>query len=131
MRDYGGFFFNSFADQPENVRIVRNAIGKVCTGVEIKFTCTAEANPPVHTYLLYENDTVITNMGIPGIWIRTMENAGQFVFRCEANNSIQRMGKSDNTILTVYGEFEVTVITEFSCIGIGTCNHAVSSSIWN
>ena len=39
--------------------------------------------------------------------MKTMQNAGQFVFRCEANNSIQGIGKSDNTILTVDGEFEV------------------------
>ena len=38
-----------------------------------------------------------------------MENAGQFVFRCEANNSIpiQGIGKSGNTTLTVDGKFEV------------------------
>ena len=101
------FFFNFFSDQPENVRLITNATGKVCTGVVIKFTCTAEANPPVHTYLLYENDTVIANMGISGTLIKTMENAGQFVFRCEANNSIPGIGKTVNTILTVDGKFEV------------------------
>ena len=95
-----------FADGPENVRLITNATGKVCTGVVMNFTCNAEANPPVHTYLLYENDTMIKNMGISGIWIKTMENAGQFVFRCEANNSIQGIGKSGNTTLTVDGEFE-------------------------
>ena len=38
-----------------------------------------------------------------------MENDGQFVLRCEANNSIpiQGIAKSGNTILTVDGEFEV------------------------
>jgi len=79
----------------------------VCTGVAINFTCSTEANPAVHTYLLYENDTVINDMGISGTLMKTMQNAGQFVFRCEANNSIQGIGKSDNTILTVDGEFEV------------------------
>ena len=79
----------------------------MCTGVVINFTCTAEANPPVHTYLLYENDSVIKNMGISGTWIKSMENAGQFGFRCEANNSIQGIGKSNNTTLTVDGGFEV------------------------
>ena len=99
------FYF--VADQPGNVRLITNATSKVCTGVVINFTCTAEANPLVHTYLLYENNTVIKNMGISGTWIKTMENAGQFVFRCEANNSIQGIGKSGNTTLTVDGEFEV------------------------
>ena len=99
------FYF--FADQPGNVRLVTNATSKVCTGVVINFTCTADANPLVHTYLLYENNIVIKNMGISGTWIKTMENAGQFVFRCEANNSIQGIGKTGNTTLTVDGECEV------------------------
>ena len=46
-------------------------------------------------------------MGISGTWIKTMDNAGKFVFRCEANNSIEMIGKSGNTTLTVDGEFEV------------------------
>ena len=79
-------------------------MSKVCTGVVIYFTCTAEANPPVHTYLLYENDTVVSSMGISGTWIKTMNNAGQFVFRCEANNSVRGIGRSGDTILTVGGE---------------------------
>ena len=94
-------------DPPENVRLTTNATSRECTGVVIDFTCTAEANPAVHTYLLYENDTVIENMGISGTWIKTMDDAGMFVFRCEANNSIQGIGKSGNTILTVDGEFKV------------------------
>ena len=97
-------FFNFLADRPENVRLITNTTSKVCAGVVIHFTCTAEANPPVHTYLLFENDTVINNMGISGTWIKTMENAGQFVFRCEANNSVQGIRKSGNTTLTVDGE---------------------------
>ena len=93
-------------DPPENVRLTTNATSKECTGVVINFTCTAEANPAVHTYLLYENDTVITSMSISGTWIKTVENTGIFVFRCEANNSIQGIGKSNDAILTVDGEFD-------------------------
>jgi len=96
--------FNFLSDKPENVRLITNTTSKVCTGVVINFTYTAEANPPVHTYLLYENDTVINHMGISGTWIKTTDNAGQFVFRCEANNSVGRIGKSGNTSLTVDGE---------------------------
>ena len=95
-----------FADGPENVVLTTNTTSKVCRGVVMNFTCTAEANPPVHTYLLYENDIihVIKTIEISGTWIKTMENAGQFVFRCEANNSVQGIGKSGNTTLTVDGE---------------------------
>ena len=76
----------------------------MCTKDVIYFTCTAEANPPVHTYLLYQNDSVITNMGISGTWIKTMENAGKFMFRCEANNSIRGIGTSNDTVLTSEGK---------------------------
>ena len=92
------------ADKPENVRLITNTINKVCTGVVINFTCTAEANPSVHTYLLYENDIVIENMEISGTWMKAMENSGQFAFRCEANNSIQGVQTSDDTVLTVNGK---------------------------
>ena len=51
---------------------------------------------------------MIKNMGISGTWVKTMENAGQFVFRCEANNSIQGIGKSGNTAWTVDGECQVS-----------------------
>lgn len=92
------------ADQTKNVLLTANTTSIVCTGTTINFTCTAEANPPVHTYMLYENDTVIENMGISGTWLKTVENAGQFVYRCEANNSIQGIGKGSDTILTVDGK---------------------------
>ena len=110
------FYF--IADQPENVRLITNTTSNVCTGDVITFTCTAEANPPVHTYLLYENDSVINNMGISGIWVKLLENPGKFVFRCEANNSIQGIGKSGNTTLTVDGGFEVILLIKFSGIVI-------------
>lgn len=42
-----------------------------------------------------------------------MKNAGQYVFRCEADNSIQGIGKSNDTILTVDGE-----LLQFCCIVI-------------
>ena len=103
-------------DQPENVRLTTNTTSKVCSGVAINFTCTAEANPPVHTYLLYQNDTVIKNMGISGAWVKTMENDGHFVFRCEANNSIQGIGTSNDTLLTIDGEFygKITVLQVYN-----------------
>ena len=96
--------FNFLADQPENVMLTTSSTSRVCRGDVINFTCAAEANPGVHTYLLYENDTVNANMGISGTWITPMNNAGQFVFRCEANNSVRGTGISGDTILTVVGK---------------------------
>ena len=99
-----------FSDGPENVILTTNTTSKVCSGVAINFTCTAEANPPVHTYLLYQNDTVIKNMGISGTWVKTIENAGHFVFRCEANNSVQGIGRTKDIILIVEGKVHLLLI---------------------
>ena len=96
-----------FADGPENVILTTNTTSKVCTRDVIHFICTAEANPPVHTYLLYQNDTVINNVGISGTWVKRMENAGKFVFRCEANNSVQGIGTTNYTVLTIEGKLHL------------------------
>ena len=97
------FVLSCLLDKPDDVHLTTNITNKVCAGIIVNFTCIAEANPAVHTYLLYENDTVIYNMAL-GTVIKTMENAGQFAFRCEANNSVQDTGRSSDTILTVLGE---------------------------
>ena len=87
----------------------------MCTGDIIHFTCTAEANPAIHTYVLYGNDSATKNMGISGAWIKPMDDAGRFVFRCEANNSVRDIGKSGDTMLSVDGEFKIIIL---SCIFI-------------
>ena len=97
------FVLSCHLDKPDDVHLSTNTTYKICAGIIINFTCSAEANPAAHTYLLYENDTVIYNMGL-GTVIKTVETAGQFLFRCEANNSVQDVGKSSDTILTVLGE---------------------------
>ena len=47
-----------------------------------------------------------------------MENGGEFTFRCEANNSIQGIGKSGDATLTIVGEFEVIFNLKFRRIFI-------------
>ena len=97
-------FFAFFVDKPENVHLTAYiSSDKICTGIIVNFTCTAEANPQVHTYALYENDTMIVNMDGSGVWIRPMNTPGLLVYRCEANNSVGT-GKSSNNTLTVEGE---------------------------
>ena len=86
----------------------------------MNFNCTAEANPPVHTYVLYENNT-INNTERSGIWTKTMKTGGEFVFRCEANNSVQGIGKSSDTTLTVNGKFQylqycIVLLWSLTCI---------------
>ena len=97
-------FANSFilcfpicADKPENVTLAPPSCafnGSVAT-----FTCTARANPPVHTYRLYENDGMIVNVSESGVWMRTLNTSGQFNYRCDANNSVATV--TSNTIALI------------------------------
>ena len=61
---------------------------KACKGDVVKFTCSADANPAVSSYQLFENDTAILNTSASGMWSKTLENEGFFVYKCEANNSL-------------------------------------------
>jgi len=88
------------ADKPENVTLnVNISSERICAGVTVKFTCTADANPAVDTYKLYENGDVIANMSGSGVWIRTLNTGGQFDYRCEANNSVGTETSSDTTLI--------------------------------
>jgi len=58
-------------------------------------------------------------MGL-GTVIKTMENAGQFVFRCEANNSVQDTGRSSDTYLTVLARAATVKQAENKIAGEGT-----------
>ena len=94
-----------FVDKPENVQLSANTTSnKVCAGIVLNLTCTAEANPRVHTYVLYENDVVINNTGSVGTWIRRLQTGGKFAFRCEASNSVEGTGESSDMIFTVNGK---------------------------
>ena len=95
-----------FSDKPSNVSLNTNVTSKVCAGITVSFTCSAEANPPVHTYLLYENNASVAGMGNLGTAKRRIENAGRYIFRCEANNSVQGLSRSVDTMLTVDGKLE-------------------------
>ena len=69
----------------------------------VKFTCTANANPAVNSYTLYENDVMIENMGTSGVIRRPLNTSGQVVYRCEAKNSVGTDRSSDKN-LTVEGK---------------------------
>ena len=61
---------------------------KVCTGKVISFTCSADANPRVTSYQLFENETAILNTSASGTWSKTLKIKGVFVYKCVANNSL-------------------------------------------
>ena len=79
----------------------------MCADVVANFTCTVEdANPPSHTYTLFENGSpVVQNMTSPGVWIKALKTAGEVTYRCEARNSIGYNSSSITTFI-VEGRFQ-------------------------
>ena len=61
---------------------------KACAGEVISFNCSANANPGVTSYQLFENETAILNTSALGMWTKTLESKGVFVYKCVANNSV-------------------------------------------
>ena len=71
---------------------------KACAGEVISFNCSANANPGVTSYQLFENETAILNTSASGMWNKTLKSEGVFVYKCVANNSL---GSEDSMGVTV------------------------------
>ena len=71
---------------------------KACRGKVISFNCSANANPGVTSYQLFENETAILNTSASGMWTETLENKWVFIFKCVAKNSL---GSEYSTSVTV------------------------------
>ena len=59
-----------------------------CKGRVISFNCTADAHPAVTSYQLFENEIAIFNTSATGMWSKSLEKEGEFVYKCVANNSV-------------------------------------------
>ena len=91
---------------PENASLSTNLsmVPVVCAGMVVSFTCSVEAsNPAVDTFTLYENGSVISNKTDSGVWIMTLDTAGEVTYKCHANNSAGT-SRSDNISFTVKGK---------------------------
>ncbi|XP_067030223.1 uncharacterized protein [Acropora muricata] len=96
---------------PENASLSTNLsmVPVVCAGMVVSFTCSVEAsNPAVDTFTLYENGSVISNKTDSGVWIMTLDTAGEVTYKCHANNSAGT-SRSDNISFTVKVSASVTV----------------------
>ena len=82
--------------------------------VIFSFSCSANANPGVTSYQLFENKTAILNTSAPGMWSGALKSEGVFVYKCVANNSLGSE-YSMNVTVTVSGK----QISPF-CVGLGT-----------
>ena len=92
------------------MELVRNVTSEnICIGTIVNLTCKAEANPPVDNYTLYKNNKVVAQ-GQEIIYTDTLGSRGQYIYRCETNNSVG-IGRSSNTSLTVGGKYEEIVFS--------------------
>ena len=103
-------------DKPENAQLMSSATNdKACTGkVIFSFSCSANANPGVTSYQLFENETAILDTSAPGMWSRALKSEGAFVYKCVSNNSLGSE-YSMNVTVTINGK----QISPF-CVGLRT-----------
>ena len=59
----------------------------ICQGDVFNLSCSADGNPAVYTYVLFENYTRLSTRG-RSVVTRTASAAGVLVYRCEANNTV-------------------------------------------
>ncbi|XP_022793085.1 hemicentin-2-like isoform X1 [Stylophora pistillata] len=98
--------------KPENVQLNSSAVNKkACKGKVITFNCSADAYPAVTSYQLFENETAIFNTSVAGMWSKTLENEGVFVYKCVANNSLGS-GNSSSVAITVNVPSSIIQITQ-------------------
>jgi len=87
-------------EKPKNFQFAASE-REVCQDKVIKFICSADGNPAVHTYQLFENDVLVPNgSNSHGMWNRNMSTGGVFIFKCVANNTAGT-GESETTTVTV------------------------------
>ena len=77
---------------------------KGCLGDVVNFTCSANANPAVSLYQLFEDDTALLDKNAVGMWNRRFTSGGVYFYKCVANNTMGSI-KSKDVRLTVKGNF--------------------------
>ncbi len=84
------------------MQLVTSAVNnKACHGDVISINCSADANPPVKSYELLENDIVILDTSES--WSKTFTIEGVFIYKCVANNSVGTVESASVTV-TVNGK---------------------------
>ena len=78
------------------------------------FTCAVEAsNPPVETFTLFGNGSMVSSKRDSGIWVWTLTTSGDKTFKCMANNSVG-VRSSDYINFSVEGETRVNLLTKLT-----------------
>ena len=95
----------------------------VCSGTNIVFNCSADGNPSVFTYQLYENEVLVNDSSSSGVWNRPMSTGGVFNYRCMVNNTIGT-ATSTNVTITVNGKIYIFLIVKMLTLSCRKyCHH--------
>ena len=77
---------------------------QACKGDVVNFTCSADANPAVTSYQLFESDNITLETNAVGMWNKIFTSGGVYFYKCEAKNTLGSM-YSTSVTLTVNGNF--------------------------
>nr|XP_058945534.1 hemicentin-1-like isoform X2 [Pocillopora verrucosa] len=104
--------------KPENVKLMVND-SVVSESDVISITCSADGQPAVHTYQLFENEIPVNNgNSSAGAWIRKDLKEGDVSYRCVANNTVGTTETTVNVTLKDKPEkFNFTVSQSTVCQG--------------
>ena len=76
-----------------------------CINMGVNFTCySAKANPQVHNYMLFRNDSEVS-FSEKGTWTERISREETFVYKCVAYQQIGNVTSRNNVTLTVGGKF--------------------------
>ena len=88
--------------KPERMLVETSAAdNKACESETISINCSAVAVPPVTSYQLLENGSMVSDTS--GMWNRTFSSGGVFIYQCVANNSLGST-ESESVTVTVNGK---------------------------
>ena len=111
-----------FSVKPENVTLERNTTeNNGCTDMWVNFTCnSSEANPPVHNYVLFKNETDV-GLSEKGTWTEKISPGETFVYGCRAYQQVDNVSSTDNVTVTVNGKIKIcskqTITFSEHCMG--------------
>ena len=92
-----------------------------CTDMWVNFTCnSSEANPPVHNYVLFKNETDV-GLSEKGTWTEKISPGETFVYGCRAYQQVDNVSSTDNVTMTVNGKIKIcskqTITFSEHCMG--------------
>ena len=118
---YGLWSFVILLDKPEIVDLKKSSFtSKNCRGDIISFNCSADANPSMTSYQLFENETAILDTNPSGMWNRKLPTGGVFMYKCMA---INYLGSEDSLPVIVEVNGTLNCAVYWICEAYFLCVH--------